>query len=144
MKIPLNEFTKRASLVKKSDRYEVYDLALENLALSMTVLHRDKSTTGHSHDDTDEIYLFIEGNGKIQLDNEIQDIVSGDIVTMPRKVFHRVFNAGDGDLTFYAFLKNTRTNDVIWHEGTYPLWRQGHKAKASHQHYSKAAFACCQ
>ena len=108
MKIPLNEFTKRASLVKKSDRYEVYDLALENLALSMTVLHRDKSTTGHSHDDTDEIYLFIEGNGKIQLDNEIQDIVSGDIVTMPRKVFHRVFNAGDGDLTFYAFLKIQR------------------------------------
>ena len=105
MIIPLNEFTKRASLVKKSDGYEVYDLALESLVLSMTVLYRDKSTTGHSHDDTEEIYLFIGGKVEIQLDNEKQDVVSGDIVIIPRGIFHHVFNKGKGNLTFLSFFE---------------------------------------
>jgi len=100
MKTSLSEFSEKAKLVKSSDRYEVYDLALESLVLSMTVLHRDKSTTGHSHDDTEEIYLFIEGEGEIQLDHEKQRIVRGDIVMIPQKAFHRVFNSGNGDLTF--------------------------------------------
>lgn len=105
MRTSLTEFSKKAKLVKKSDRYEIYDLALEGLVLSMTVLHRDKSTTGHSHDDTEEIYLFIGGKGEIHLDNEKQGVVSGDIVIIPSGVFHRVFNAGDGDLTFLCLFK---------------------------------------
>lgn len=38
MRTSLTEFSKKAKLVKKSDRYEVYDLTLESLVLSMTVL----------------------------------------------------------------------------------------------------------
>ena len=105
MKTSLTEFSKKAKLVKKSDRYEVYDLTLESLILSMTELYRDKSTTGHSHDDTEEICLFIGGKGEIYPDNENQDVVSGDIVIIPSGVFHRVFNAGDGDLIFPCLFK---------------------------------------
>jgi len=102
IKTSLTEFSNKARLVKKSDRYEVYDLALERLVLSMTVLHQGKSTTGHSHDDTEEIYLFISGEGEIQLDDRKQGVVDGDIVLLPQKVFHRVFNTGNGDLTFVS------------------------------------------
>ena len=35
MGIPLSEFTKKATLVKSSNRYEVYDLSLEKLAFSV-------------------------------------------------------------------------------------------------------------
>lgn len=38
MRTSLTEFSKKAKLVKKSGRYEVYDLTLESLVLSMTVL----------------------------------------------------------------------------------------------------------
>jgi mannose-6-phosphate isomerase-like protein (cupin superfamily) len=65
----------------------------------MTVLHRDKSTTGHSHD-TEEVYLFIKGEVQIELDGEKQDVVSGDIITIPRRVFHRVFNLSNDDFAF--------------------------------------------
>lgn len=102
MKTSINGFSQKARLVKKSDRYEVYDLALETLVLSMTVLHQDKSTTGHSHDDTEEVYLFVTGEGQIQLGDEKQDAVSGDIVTISRGVFHRVFNKGNDDFTFLS------------------------------------------
>ena len=105
MKIQLNQFASKANLVKESDRYEVYDLGLENLVISMTVLHEDKSTTGHSHNDTNEIYFFIKGKGKIQLDNRREDVTEGDIVLISRGVFHRVFNQEKGDLTFLCFFE---------------------------------------
>ncbi len=101
----IKEFTKKAKLVKVSDRYKVYDLALESLVLSMTILHEGKSTTGHSHDDTEEIYLFINGDGKIELNNENHDVVTGNIIIVPRGVFHRVSNTGDFDLTFIAIFE---------------------------------------
>jgi quercetin dioxygenase-like cupin family protein len=105
MKTSLTEFKKKARLVKKSDRYEVYDLVLDELALSMTVLHQDKSTVGHSHDDTEEVYLLVEGKGQIQLDNEKQEIVSGDIIIVPRGAWHRIFNLDNSNLTFLSLFK---------------------------------------
>lgn len=106
MKISLSEFTTKATLVKRSSRYEVYDLSLGNLVISMTVLHEGKSTVGHSHNDTEEIYLSVEGKGEIQLgDGEKEDVVSGDITMIPRGVLHRVFNKGKDDLTFLSFFE---------------------------------------
>ena len=102
-KVTLAGFTKIATLVKSSSRYEVYDLSLENLVISMTVLHEDESTVGHSHNDAEEVYLFVEGNGEIQLDERgKEDVASGDIIMIPAGTFHRVFNKGKGDLRFIS------------------------------------------
>ncbi len=105
MKIPLNQFTRKAMLVKKSDRYEVYDLGLENLVISMTVLHKDKSTIGHFHNDAEEIYFFVKGEGEIQLDDKKEDVTDSDIVLIPRGISHRVFNKGKVNLTFLSFFE---------------------------------------
>jgi len=108
MKTCLAEFGKKAEMVKKSDRYEVYDLAVGNLVLSMTVLHPGKATTGHSHEDTEEISLFVRGDGEIELDGERQPVRAEDVVAVPREVFHRVFNTGDTDLEFLCFFERRR------------------------------------
>lgn len=71
----------------------------------MTVLHEGKSTTGHFHNDTEEIYFFIKGEGEIQLDDKKDDVTGGDIVLIPRGVFHRVLNKAKGDLTFLCFFE---------------------------------------
>ena len=109
MKIPLSEFTKKATLVKRSDRYEVYDLSLKKLVISMTVLHEGKSTIGHSHTATEEIYFFVEGKGEIQLgDREKEDVASGDIILIPSGIFHRVSNKGKGNVKFISFFEKKR------------------------------------
>ena len=105
MKISLNQFTRKARLAKKSARYEVYDLGLENLVISMTVLHEGKSTIGHFHNNTAEICLFIDGEGEIQLDDRKEDVTGGDIVLIPRGTFHRVFNKAKGTFTFLCFFE---------------------------------------
>lgn len=105
-KTSISEFTEKATLVKNNDRYEVYDLSQGNLVISMTVLHGGKSTVGHSHNETEEIYLIVDGKGEIQLgDSENEDVVTGDIVIIPGGIFHSVLNTGNDNLTFLCFFK---------------------------------------
>ncbi len=105
MKIPINEFAKRAKLVKSNDRYEVYDLGMQRLVASMTVLHPHKETTGHAHSETEEIYFFLSGKGKIQVDDVTQDIKKNDLILIPDGCFHKVFNESDGDLIFLCIFE---------------------------------------
>lgn len=105
MKVPINEFAKRAKLVKSDDRYEVYDLSMERLVASMTVLHPDKETTGHAHSEAEEIYFFLRGEGKIQLDSEEQEVKKDDLILIPKGCFHKVFNKGSEDLIFLCIFE---------------------------------------
>ena len=107
MKIPLNKFTKYATLVRNNDRYKVYDLGLDNLVMSMTILYEGKATTGHCHIETGEIYFFIRGNGEILLEDKrilIESVSAKDIILVPSGAFHRVCNIGKGNLVFLCFL----------------------------------------
>ena len=58
-------------VVKSDDRYIVKDNTfLKNLVVSSTRLNPRKSTSGHKHAGQEEVYMFIEGVGKMELDDE--------------------------------------------------------------------------
>lgn len=105
MLISLKDFPKKATLVKKDERYEVYDIAMENLAASMTVLHVDKATTGHSHAEVEEVYYFVQGKGEILLNNEKLKVREEDVILIPKETFHRVYNTGGKDLIFLSIFE---------------------------------------
>ncbi len=102
LKLSTEELRKKGRLVKKDERYEVYDIKMKDLVLSLTVLHPDKSTTGHSHENAEEVYHFISGEGEILLGNKKFSARAGDIFTVPKGTFHRVFNTGKENLEFIA------------------------------------------
>jgi oxalate decarboxylase/phosphoglucose isomerase-like protein (cupin superfamily) len=105
MLISLNEFPKKAKLVKKDKRYEVYDIVMEHLVASMTVLHANKATTGHAHSDVEEVYYFVQGEGDILLGNEKLKVRGKDVILIPKATFHRVYNTGGEDLTFLSIFE---------------------------------------
>lgn len=101
MNIPYKEFPKKVKPVRDNDTYSVHDLDfLKNMNVSMTVLHPARETGGHSHDIAEEVYVFLEGEGVMQLGNERFDVNAGDITLVPAKSFHKVFNTGKKDLIF--------------------------------------------
>jgi mannose-6-phosphate isomerase-like protein (cupin superfamily) len=78
-------------IAKKDDRYTVTDNTdLANLVLSSTLLKANCSTNGHFHVGQEEIYFFVDGSGKMELDEEIIHFVAGDIVQIPNGAFHKV------------------------------------------------------
>lgn len=105
MKVSLRDFPGKGKLVKRDERYEVYDIAMEHLVASVTVLHAGKETTGHAHSEAEEIYYFAQGEGEILLDEKRLRVGEGDVVLIPKAAFHRVYNTGREDLIFLSIFE---------------------------------------
>ncbi|MCK4496752.1 MAG: cupin domain-containing protein [Candidatus Aenigmarchaeota archaeon] len=101
MKIYRKDFPKKVKPIRNTNVYSVHDLVfLKNLNVSMTVLHPDKATSGHSHEKEEEVYVFFEGSGEMQLGEEKFGVEEGDIVLIQAGKFHKVFNTQKKDLVF--------------------------------------------
>ena len=94
---------------KQDDRYVVKDNSFGNtLVLSSTLLHARKETSGHKHDGQEEVYFFISGKGKMELDDQLIDVKQGDVVPIHDGVFHKVYNNTDEDLYFVCVFDGKR------------------------------------
>jgi mannose-6-phosphate isomerase-like protein (cupin superfamily) len=97
------------TVVKQDDRYFVKDnTELKNLIVSSTRLNPRKSTTGHKHEGQEEVYFFLEGSGRMELDDETFNVNPGDTVLIKDGVFHRV-HAGNEELYFVCVFDGRRT-----------------------------------
>jgi len=96
------------NIVKEDERYTVKDNTnLNNLVLSSTNLRARKSTSGHKHEGQEEVYLFIKGSGKMDLDDKTITFKEGDIILIEDGVFHRV-HAGPHGAYFICVFDGTR------------------------------------
>ena len=98
-------------IVKEDDRYKVIDnTILNNLVVSSTLLHADKSTTGRKHEGQEEVYMFMKGSGKMELDDKLIEVKEGDLILIEDGVFHRVHNTGSSDLYMVCIFDGGRNH----------------------------------
>ena len=101
-------------VVKSNEIYLLKDnKTLSNLVLSSTLLYRGQSTRGHRHPGQEEVYTFIQGNGKMIVGNETDEpfsVTPGDIVLIPDGAFHRVINDGNMNLLFNCVFDGRRNH----------------------------------
>lgn len=108
MKININDIG--GEVVKEDDRYRVVDnKTLNNLIVSSTDLYAGKSTSGHSHAGQEEVYYFIKGSGKMELDDKKFTVKAGDVVLIEDGVFHRV-HAGPHGCYFVCVFDGKRNH----------------------------------
>ena len=85
------------TVTKEDDRYVVKDnTLLNNLVVSSTDLKPLKSTSGHNHRGQEEVYFFVRGTGKMQLDGKEINVKEGDTVLIEDGVFHKVHAGPEG------------------------------------------------
>jgi mannose-6-phosphate isomerase-like protein (cupin superfamily) len=100
-------------VVKDDDRYNVSDIEFGRITVSRTVLYPLKATSGHSHDDQEEVYFFKEGRGKMWLDEYDFEVLEGDVVFVEKGTFHKVENTGNAfDLIFDAVFVGNRAEEA--------------------------------
>lgn len=105
MKTTIKKFTKIAKLIRCNETYSVYDYKMEHLLVSMTVLHTNKCTTGHSHKNQEEVYIFIKGKGRMQLGKKRINVKKDDIITIKKGSLHKIFNKTNRDLVFLSIFE---------------------------------------
>ena len=98
-------------IVKEDERYIVRDNPFgKTLVLSSTYLTGGKSTSGHSHDGQEEVYIFTSGQGQMEIDNKSFDVSEGDIICVDEGEFHRVHNTTDVGLLFICVFEVKRAH----------------------------------
>jgi mannose-6-phosphate isomerase-like protein (cupin superfamily) len=76
--------------------------------VSSTHLNAGKSTTGHRHAGQEEVYVFVNGKGQMELDHTVFAIEAGDTVLIKDNVFHKVHNNTDFGLEFICVFDGRR------------------------------------
>ena len=72
----------------------------ETLALGQTTIYPGCRSAGHSHDDREEVYFFLQGKGVMTVGREECEVGPGDAVFVPYGEFHSTRNVGQTVLDF--------------------------------------------
>jgi mannose-6-phosphate isomerase-like protein (cupin superfamily) len=109
MRLSINDIG--GEVAKQDERYVVKDnTTLKNLVVSSTRLQPRKSTSGHKHEGQEEVYYFIEGTGKMELDDNTIKVQPGDVVLIEDGVFHRVHAGMYEELYFVCVFDGRRSH----------------------------------
>lgn len=71
----------------------------QRLTMGCTTIYPTGTTTGHSHDDMEEVYFVVSGEGVMVVGEDTFDIRAGDGLYVPPGVFHTTFQRGNLPLT---------------------------------------------
>lgn len=69
--------------------YLVLDVEKESMTIKVT-LHKGHSMNYHSHQNRDEVWTIISGNGRTVVDGMVQNVKAGDVVTMQAGCRHTI------------------------------------------------------
>lgn len=67
----------------------------ENLTMGHTIIYPTGKTTGHAHDDREEVYYVLSGTGKMVVGDDEFPIRAGDALYVPFGEFHVTYNTGN-------------------------------------------------
>ena len=70
-----------------------------NLKMGQTTIYPTGTTTGHVHDDMEEVYYVISGEGVMVVGEDKFEIKAGDGLYVPPGVFHTTMQRGNLPLT---------------------------------------------
>jgi mannose-6-phosphate isomerase-like protein (cupin superfamily) len=70
----------------------------KNLTMGYTVIYPTGKTTGHAHDDMEEVYYILSGKGKMLIGEEEFPIQGGDAFYVPFGQYHVTYNTGNQPL----------------------------------------------
>ncbi len=74
---------------------EQKDCPSRRLTLGHTTIYPTGTTTGHSHDDMEEVYYVVFGKGTMIVGEDAYKIEQGDALYVPPGVFHTTKQAGN-------------------------------------------------
>lgn len=120
----LTSFGSHGVEVANNDTYQIIDMELKDLqgfvkqTISRTVLYPNKTTRGHMHENSNETYHFIAGNGMILLQgrelNKLFHIEPETWLFIPKGTFHMVINISKNeDLVFETLYPGKSDRPVI-------------------------------
>ena len=91
----------------------------ETSEVFIVVLEPGQAPPLHVHDDTEQIFYVMEGEGRLQIgeSEERLPVKPGDIVRIPPHTYHRIFCEGDKPLRYLSvdcFVSSKPKDEPTW------------------------------
>ena len=67
-----------------------------NQSLAEATLAPGQATERHYHARSEELYSFLEGGGRLEIDGEVRDVAAGDTVLIPPGARHTITAGPEG------------------------------------------------
>ena len=90
-KIIWNIFSAKGQADKTPDEAPLEELS----SLSIHMMQSGKESDYHEHEDSEQVYYFTAGRGKMKLDDRIYEVREGDAVHIPPRSKHQLINDSD-------------------------------------------------
>jgi len=88
-----------------------WTLGTTKLWLGIDEIQPNNSSNGHTHEDQEEVFFFISGKGRVNVDDDEIEVEPGYCVFCPIGSFHQVINTGDVVLRFVAVVSPPFTHE---------------------------------
>lgn len=103
-------------IIRRDENYIVKDNStLKSLSVSSTELMPNKSTRGHAHAGQEEVYIFVKGGGRMNINEDDFIVQEGDIIYIQDGDYHRVHAGNEGCYFICVFdgvRKHGNSNDT--------------------------------
>jgi mannose-6-phosphate isomerase-like protein (cupin superfamily) len=74
------------------------NLGQGRISLATETVRPGQHTVPHWHEELEEIYYILQGRGRMEIAEEIQEVGAGDAILIPVRAVHCLHNTGDQDL----------------------------------------------
>jgi quercetin dioxygenase-like cupin family protein len=76
----------------------------KNFFCDIYCLEPGQEQKAHAHQDEDKVYFVLEGRGTFQVDDEFQELGSGQAIFAPASSVHGVKNESEAQVTLLVFM----------------------------------------
>jgi quercetin dioxygenase-like cupin family protein len=77
------------------------DFPNTKLAITWVDVKPDSGQTPHQHF-PEQVYIIIRGKGRIQVGNEVEEVVEGDLIYIPSNMVHGIKNLSEEELSYVS------------------------------------------
>ncbi len=78
------------------------DVRSNTLAITWVDIEPKAAQKPHKHEKEEQVYIIINGQGRMQVGNEFGTVKIGDIIHIPLQTVHAITNTGDHVLTYIS------------------------------------------
>jgi mannose-6-phosphate isomerase-like protein (cupin superfamily) len=78
------------------------DLGSRNLSVTWVDVPPGAEQRSHSHEDAEQVYIIVRGNGRMKVAGDVEEVGEGDLVFIPPATDHGIVNDGQATLVYVS------------------------------------------
>jgi mannose-6-phosphate isomerase-like protein (cupin superfamily) len=96
------------------------DLGARNLSITWVDVAPGAEQRVHSHEDSEQVYVIVRGQGRMEVAGDVEEVGEGDLVFIPPATEHGITNHGSDPLVYVSAASPPVSMEELYREQLAP------------------------